>query len=140
MTRTPFRPREPRQQRRRATAKPFPQRVAALLDARDSWCAFCGTPFNLHRHHRRLKGAGGDPRPHAQCSCNGVLLCAAHHAWIHDTAEGRREAEHDGLIIPRSTLEPWTVGVLVRTADGGLLQYPGCDGLWHDAAPMGAAA
>jgi hypothetical protein len=112
------------------TGETFPPAVAALIDARDPWCVHCGSPDNLHRHHRRIKGIGGDPREHTHCACDGLRLCSACHEWAHTT--GRREAEAEGLIIPRATLEPWTVSVLVHLADGGVRKFPTCDGRWVD--------
>ena len=121
------------------TGETFPPAVAALIDARDPWCVHCGSPDNLQRHHRRIKGHGGDPRPHTQCACNGVRLCLLCHVpWAHEA--GRREAEAEGLIIPRSVLEPWTVSVLVHTADGGQTKYPSCTGEWLDYVPEAGAA
>ena len=114
------------------TGETFPPAVAALIDARDPWCVHCGSPDNLHRHHRRIRGIGGDGRDHTNCACNGVRVCAAEHAWIHDTEAGRREAEAEGRIIPRPVLEPWTVSVLVHLADGGVRKFPTCDGRWVD--------
>jgi hypothetical protein len=119
----------------------FPPAVAALLDARDPWCIYCGSPRDLQRHHRRLKGIGGDGRDHTQCACNGVRLCADHHAWAH-SGIGQKEARDEGLIVPRSTLEPFRASVLVHLeADsGGLLKYPSCDGRWLDAAELELAS
>ena len=110
---------------RSARAESFPPAVAALIDARDPWCVKCGSPDNLHRHHRRLKGYGGDPRPHTDCACNGVRLCRhCHLDWAH--GEGRSEAEGEGVIIPRSETEPGRRSLMVHTAaDSGatLLAY-----------------
>ena len=119
----------------------FPRDVAARIDARDPWCIHCGTPNNLHRHHRRIKGMGGDPREHTDCACVGVRICGACHEWAH-SSKGRREAEAEGLIIPRVTLQPWTLAVLVRLEEnrGGLLKYPTCDGRWLDYVPEGRVA
>jgi len=120
----------------------FSPAVAALLDARDRWCVLCGTASGLHRHHRRIRGHGGDPRPHTDCACVGVRICWRDHARIHDTAAGRRLAQAEGLIIPRATVLPGTVSVLVHLeADaGGLQQWPSCDGRWLDHAPGGVSA
>jgi hypothetical protein len=114
--------------------------VAALIDARDRWCVKCGTPYNLHRHHRRIKGQGGDPRPHTDCPCNAVLLCLEHHEWAH-SGKGRSEAEAEGLIIPRSETRPWTRQVKVHTEDdSGFTGWPTCEGGWVFQAPEGAEA
>ena len=119
----------------------FPPAVAALIDARDPWCIHCGTPFGLQRHHRRIKGVGGDTRPHTGCACNGVRICLACHDWAH-SGKGRSEAEDEGLIIPRATVQPWTLAVLVHLEDdtGGQLKYPSCDGRWLDYVPERGAA
>lgn len=120
------------------TGETFPPAVAALIDARDPWCVHCGSPDNLHRHHRRIKGIGGDPREHTHCACDGLRLCGACHEWAHTT--GRREAEAEGLIIPRVTAFPGSVSVLVHTADGGMQKYPSCTGEWLDYVPEAGAA
>jgi len=115
--------------------------VAALLAERDPWCVYCGSPFNLQNHHRRLKGIGGDGRDHTQCACNGVRLCADHHAWAH-SGIGQNEARDEGLIIPRATTEPWTLSVLVHLEDdrGGMRKWPSCSGGWLDYMPESGAA
>jgi hypothetical protein len=118
----------------------FPPAVAALIDARDPWCVHCGSADGLHRHHRRIKGTGGDPRPHTDCACNGVRLCWLCHSWAHQ--EGRGDAEAEGLIIPRATAEPRRESVLVHLeADsGGMRKFPTCDGRWLDKQPERRAA
>jgi hypothetical protein len=116
--------------------------VAALIDARDQWCVKCGSPYDLHRHPMRIKGHGGDSRPHTDCPCNGILLCLAHHAWVH-SGDGRREAEAEGFIIPRSETRPWTRPVMVRTeeeSDSGCTVWPTCGGTYLTDAPEGAEA
>jgi hypothetical protein len=59
---------------------------------------------------------------------------------VHTTK--RREAEAEGLIIPRATILPGTISVLVHLeADaGGLQMWPSCDGRWLDVAPEGLVA
>jgi len=114
-------------------AESFPPAMAALIDARDPWCIHCGSPRGLQRHHRRIRGYGGVSRPHTHCACDGVRLCILCHVpWAHTA--GRREAEAEGLIIPRATVEPWTLSVLVHLDGdrGGMRKYPTCDGRWAD--------
>ena len=118
----------------------FPPAVAALIDARDPWCIHCGSPYDLQRHHRRIKGHGGDPRPHTDCACVGIRICRTCHDWAH-SGKGRREAEAEGLIIPRSAVEPFTLSVLVHLEgdSGGARKFPSCDGRWLDY-PQGSVA
>lgn len=120
----------------------FPAAVAALITARDPWCVLCGSPRGLHLHHRRIRGVGGDPRPHADCACNGVRICWRDHARIHDTGEGRLLAGAEGLIVPRSTVLPGSVSVLVHLEHdtGGMQKWPACDGRWSDVQPEGLVA
>lgn len=132
----------PRKQRVRKPAKgrtdTIPPKVRGLVNDRDPWCVHCGSPNALHQHHRRLKGDGGDTRPHTDCCCNLVRLCATCHYWAH--VLGRPEAEAEGLIIPAETLLPGSVSVLVHTADGGMDRYPACDGEWVSNSPLAGAA
>ena len=124
-----------------ARAESFPPDVAALIDARDPWCIRCGSPHDLHRHHRRIKGIGGDSRPHTDCACNAVRICARCHEWAH--LEGRREAEARGLIISRAETAPWRHALMVRTeaeTDSGFTAYPTCSGGWVFDSPEGAVA
>lgn len=119
----------------------FPPAVAALIDARDPWCIHCGSPYDLDRHHRRIKGMGGDKRDHTDCACDGVRICRTCHQWAH-SGDGQREAEAEGLIIPRSTTEPYRVSVLVHTSEdgGGMRKWPLCDGTYADEEPEVKAA
>jgi hypothetical protein len=130
--------RKPRACKRRTGPKPFPKRVAAKIDGRDRCCQRCGSPWNLHRHHRRAKGIGGSQRrPHAQCACNGILLCAPCHMWVH--RDGRHEAEAQGFVVSQSVDEPGSVGVMrfAGAGTGGATQWPSCGGEW---AATGAEA
>jgi hypothetical protein len=122
-----------------ARAESFPPEVAALLAARDPWCVHCGSPYDLQNHHRRLKGSGGDPRPHTHCACNGVRLCVRCHVpWAH---EQRAEAAAEGIIIPRSETGPWRRPLMVHTAaDSGFMAWPTCDGRFVTVRPEGALA
>ena len=122
-------------------AESFPPAVAALIDARDPWCIHCGSVDALHRHHRRIKGIGGDGRDHTQCNCNGLRLCWLCHSWAH-SGNGQREAKAEGLIISRFTLEPFAADVLVhlRGDVGGQRKWPSCDGRWLDYMPESEAA
>lgn len=122
-----------------ARAESFPPAVAALLAARDPWCVHCGSPHDLQNHHRRIRGIGGDSRPHTHCACNGVRLCVLCHVpWAH---KNRLEAEAEGIVIPRSELAPWRRSLMVHTAaDSGFTAYPTCDGGWVFEAPEGVGA
>lgn len=118
----------------------IPGRVCTQVDERDGrQCVKCGTHRNLHRHHRRVKGHGGDTRPHTDCACNLVLLCSACHYWAH--VLDRPAAEAEGLILPRSAPEPWRHGVMVHSeADSGATRWPLCDGSYAGAPPESVAA
>lgn len=118
----------------------FPRKVCRLIDRRDSQpdgirrCVRCGTsrgPF--HRHHRRVKGMGGDTRPCTDCLCNSVTLCWLCHSFAHAHPEVAKE---DGFIIPSSATEPGLFPVLVFEADeSGAMAYATCDGRWVGEAP-----
>lgn len=132
--------------RRRDT---IPPKVRKAVHARDQHqCLHCGGWFpdgGIHLHHRRLKQAGGDPRPHTDDASNLVSLCAPCHMWMHDTEVGRRTALAEGFIIPNSTLEPWRVSVLVHGEQGagGITAWPTCEGGrdgWVFTDPDGVAA
>jgi len=121
----------------RSAAEAVPLAVRWSVHLRDSWCVHCGSPHGLHVHHRRVKGIGGDPRPHTDCCCNCVLLCWLCHDWAHTT--GRAEAEEEGLIIPAAETRPWLMAVLVHTESDGFTAWPKCAGQWTMQAPGGAA-
>lgn len=125
-----------------ARPHPFPTAVTALLDARDislldmeRCCQMCAAIQYLEHHHRRLKGMGGsENRDHAQCTCNGILLCRRCHRWAHTT--GRLHAEAMGFVVSRAEDEPGKWGVMRFAAiDGGSTQWPDCHGNWCGTAP-----
>lgn len=130
--------------RRRTRSDPIPPKVRRDVNRRDGrYCYVDGRHFpegGIHLHHRRLKQAGGDPRPHAHCACNLVSICWEHHAWIHDTDEGRIFAEAEGLIIPNMVLEPGTISVLAHGEDdgSGVMVWLTCDGRRMTGTPDGA--
>jgi hypothetical protein len=128
-------PRSDGRPRASVSGNTIPGRVCKQVDQRDGrQCVKCGRGENLHRHHRRIKGQGGDPRPHTDCACNLVLLCQACHYWAH--VLDRPAAEAEGLILPRSTAEPWKRGVMVHTGieeDSGATRWPLCDGRYINA-------
>jgi hypothetical protein len=134
----------------RETAKPvsqprwrkdtIPPKVRGQVDTRDSHdgarlCVLCGFPGELHRHHRRLKGIGGDKRAHTDCACNIVTLCEGCHYWAH--VIGRYSAEAEGFIVSGAELLPGSVSVLVHSEGdaSGTQAWPTCDGEWSDKAP-----
>jgi hypothetical protein len=111
--------------------------IAALIDARDPWCVHCGSPHDLQRHHRRIRGMGGDGRDHTHCPCNGVRICGRHHVPFAHLQ--RRESEAEGLVIPRGELLPWRVPLLVHTSEhGGFMAQHLCDGSRVTERPEGA--
>lgn len=118
----------------------FPPRVCRLVDDRDTQldgrrrCLRCPATTRLQRHHRRIKGMGGDTRPCTDCPCNAVTLCQACHAWAH---ANRAEAELLGLIVPASTAAPGLHPVTAQWNGAEVIQFPTCDGRW---IPEGAAA
>ena len=55
-----------------------PLRAQALK--RDEWrCQFCGSSNNLHVHHQRSRGRGGD-----DCLQNLITLCVNCHRNVHE--------------------------------------------------------
>lgn len=113
------------------TGRPFPPRVAALIDVRDEGrCQRCGgTTARLHQHHRRLKGSGRTGPAHTQCCCNAVSLCFRCHDWAH--VQGRAVAERLGFVVSRSEPEPgW---VAVARFGGSTRWYATCNGKWAGA-------
>ena len=126
--------RKPKSPKRKSGANAFPKRVAGRIDRRDGCCQRCGSSRNLHRHHRRGKGSGGSQRrPHAQCACNGIVLCFYCHMWAH--GKGRREAEAQGFIVSQAVDEPGSVGVMrFAEAGSGVTQWPTCGGEWAGTA------
>ena len=119
----------------------IPPEVRCQVDVRDSvdgvrHCVLCGLAnVTLHRHHRRLKGIGGDTRGHANCPCNIVTLCSGCHYWAH--VIGRYDAEAEGFIVSGAEVFPGSVSVLVHsTGDlSGSEAWPTCSGEWSDHAP-----
>lgn len=115
---------------------PAPVRAAAL--ARDLACIGCGYDGALDVHHRRIRGHGGDSRPHTHCLCNAVCLCRAEHRAAH--LAGRREAEGAGWVISREVLLPGSVSVMLfGSGGGGASMFPTCDGRWSETAEVIAA-
>jgi hypothetical protein len=119
----------------------IPPEVRCQVDIRDSvdgvrCCVLCGLAnVTLHRHHRRLKGIGGDRRRHTDCACNIITLCAGCHYWAH--VIGRYDAEAEGFIVSGAEVFPGSVSVLVHsTGDlSGTEAWPTCSGKWSDKAP-----
>jgi 5-methylcytosine-specific restriction endonuclease McrA len=61
---------------------------------RDGWrCQFCGSSDNLHVHHQRSRGKGGD-----DCLENLITLCTNCHRNVH---EGSCARTHTRKSIPR---------------------------------------
>ena len=122
-------------------AESFPRLIRLAAIERDGGhCLRCGDDRCLDVHHRRIKGMGGDPRPHTDCLCNAATLChfACHLGWAH---RERTEAEAEGFVVPNSTLLPGSVSVMVHGAGGGgSALFPTCTGMWVSNAPKGVAA
>jgi hypothetical protein len=75
----------------------------AEVRARDGdRCARCGSPRNLHVHHRLLRSQGGP-----DVSENVITLCAMCHRWAHGHPYAARE---EGLLL-RSHEDPATIPV-----------------------------
>jgi hypothetical protein len=92
--------------------KQIPPRVRRQVDKRDAdengtrRCVRCGNDWGLHRHHRRLKGQGGE-----DCPCNLIILCKWCHQWAHE--QDRPQAEAEGLIV-RTGPAPELIPVMVH--------------------------
>jgi hypothetical protein len=121
-------------------ADTIPPRVRRLVAARDGgWCARCGTVRELHQHHRRIKGSGGDPRPHTDCACNIITLCTGCHEWAH--RGDRRRAEAEGLIVPRAETAPGRVSVMIGSeCESGMTVWLACDDDRYSMKPPERAA
>jgi len=114
----------------------IPRNVRRLVAKRDmGLCVHCAKPA-AHQHHRRIKGIGGDTRPHSDCPCVLVSLCTQCHEFVH---RNRFAALAEGLIVPRSTRLPGLLPVLVHGyGDGsGVRAWPSCGGQWLDFGPDG---
>ena len=105
----------------------IPQWVRALVLERDQWCVFCGSPRGLHVHHRRIKGIGGDRRPHVDCPCNLVVLCGECHEDAHDD---RLWAEELGYVLSRETQLPAEHSIRRHDGNTGVASWPDCKGGW----------
>jgi hypothetical protein len=125
---------------RSRTSRPkdtIPPGVRRLVAGRDyGLCVHCSQPAE-HQHHRRIKGMGGSTAPHADCCCVIISVCAPCHEWLH---ANRREAEAEGLIIPRATPKPWLLPVMLHGPGGGITAQPACDGRWLTFEPDSGGA
>ncbi len=65
-------------------------------------CAKCGSPRDLHVHHRIRRSQGGRDEPQ-----NLVTLCQIHHSWVHANPMAARR---EGLLLSRGT-DPATVPI-----------------------------
>lgn len=113
--------------KRKARKDTIPAKVRKLVTYRDGGqCARCPSVTGLHKHHRRLKGIGGDPRLHTECTCNIITLCFTCHEWAHK--DGRAEAEADGYIVEGAQLFPGSVSVLIGAgASSGMTAWLPCN-------------
>ena len=59
----------------------------------------------IEAHHRVGKGMGGCIDPALHVPANGLALCAAHHAWVHQHVEQSRPL---GLILLRDGTDFYT--------------------------------
>ena len=116
----------------------FPERIRQQAIERDHGaCIACGVDGALDVHHRRIRGMGGDSRPHTHCLCNAATVCRRLcHRWAHLR---RREAQAQGFVVPRATLLPGSVSLMVHGAGGGgSALYPTCDGQWSSVPAVAA--
>jgi len=117
-----------------------PARVRAAVAARDNdLCVRCCSTRDLQQHHRRIKGHGGDRRPHTDCPCNIITLCSfgGCHEWAHQA--GRLRAVDEGLIVPSVTRLPGLLPVTLHGVSLGAVAWPSCRGTWETQSPDGAA-
>jgi len=117
----------------------IPADIRRIVAERDmGLCVHCAKPA-VHIHHRRIKGHGGDTRPHTDCPCALVSVCREHHDQAH---RERFFGLAEGLIVPRETPLPGLLPVLVHGfEDGsGVRAWPSCTGEWLTYEPDGDGA
>jgi hypothetical protein len=88
---------------RPAKGNAIPTKARLALAERDGGACFrCGLAAS-EWHHRRSRRVRDE---HTHSPGNGVSLCRACHAWVHQHPERAREL---GLIVGRDVLDPSTV-------------------------------
>lgn len=97
----------------------IPASSRALVNTRDEWrCVRCNMPGN-EWHHRRGRAVDDE---HQHCACNGIVLCATCHRWVHSHPLIARIM---GWIVSRAVRAPGTVPVSTQQHGWVLLS---CDG------------
>jgi hypothetical protein len=110
----------------------FPPSVAAALRERaGGLCEYCRSAPDVHSHHRRPRGMGGDRSPVTNSAANGLRLCLGCHEW----AESHRAEAFDlGLLVARGN-DPSLVPVWLTTPYGRDWWLLSPDGVYLQSDP-----
>lgn len=113
-----------------ATAQLLRQRAGGI-------CERCRAARDVHSHHRRPRGAGGDRSQTTNSAANGLRLCLACHDWVESH---RCKAIELGLLVSRYA-DPETTPVYLFTpfGEGWWLLSPDGSYAWADAPAQDSA-
>jgi len=108
-------------------------------------CVCCGVSvigraYSLQ--HRDARGMGGSRDPHSGCSCNLLTMLGSAVTECHGRVEANADPEDEakGYALRSGQIARLVPVMVFDGSDGGVTQYPTCDGEWTSAAPAEVAA